>query len=198
MIWAIVLAAGESKRMGRPKQLLPFGKQTIIENVVEQVTKSKVDNTLIVLGANREKIAEKVERFAAKQVYNPSFREGMLSSIQTGFAAVPEEARAVLIVLGDQPTVPMEVMDRIIDAYRESKKGIILPVFKNRRGHPILIDSKYRSEVKTLDPEIGLKALVRSHAADIEEVNVTTPDILTDIDNPAEYRRESKKAGFKE
>lgn len=195
MICALVLAAGESKRMGRPKQLLPFGRQTLIEKVVENVTKSGVDITLIVLGAHREKIIEKLKNFAVKQVDNPRFREGMLSSVQAGFNAVPKEAQAVVVILGDQPTVPSKVIDRIIDTYRKTGKGIVLPVFQNKRGHPILIDTKYSLEVAELDQDIGLKALIRDHAGDIEEVAVATPAILKDIDYPEDYFRELKKTG---
>jgi molybdenum cofactor cytidylyltransferase len=117
----------------------------------------------------------------------------MLSSIQVGFDALPPETTAVLINLGDQPLIPHTILDRLIEAYDQTHKGIILPVYQMRRGHPILIDMKYKEEALNLSPDIGLRALVHNHPDDIQEVEVNTPHILKDIDNPEDYARELKK-----
>jgi len=190
MIWAMILAAGESKRMGKPKLLLPFGEKTIIETIVETVVSSKVEKTLVILGSDREKIEEKIKNYPVEIVYNPDFRSGMLSSVQCGFKALPEETRAVLVVLGDQPKTSTTVINKLIDAYRSSGKGIVLPVYKNERGHPVLIDVKYGEEVESLSPEIGLRGTVYNHPEDILEVDVETPSIFQDIDDESDYKRE--------
>ena len=189
MIWVIILAAGESKRMGRPKLLLPFGETTIIETVVDNAIQSKADEVLVVLGCNAEKIAKKIEDSSAKTSVNPDFRGGMLSSIQWGFESLPEDTRAVLIMLGDQPMIPGSVIDKVIDAYNQTEKSIVLPVYNRRRGHPILIDMKHREEVKRLSSDVGLRALVHNHADDILEVAVDTPGILKDIDTAEDYNQ---------
>lgn len=190
MVWAIILAAGESKRMGKPKLLLPFGNKTIIETVVDNAIQSKVDEVLVVLGSNAEKIGEKIRDLPAKTSINPNFTQGMLSSIQWGFENLPEDVDAVLIMLGDQPMIPSSVIDRIIEAYRRTGKGIIIPIYEKRRGHPILIDMKYKDEVKKISPDTGLRALIHSHTEDILEIEVDDPGILRDIDTVEDYKKE--------
>jgi molybdenum cofactor cytidylyltransferase len=193
MICAMILAAGESRRMGAPKLLLPLGEKTIIETVVDETLRSKADQTLVVLGAEREKIERKIANRPAMVVANPRYQEGMLSSIQAGFKALPRETEAIMICLGDQPFIPSSVMDKLIEAYQNTRRGIILPVYKKKRGHPTLIDIKYRQEVKKLSPDIGLRALVYDHPQDVLEVEVDTPLILKDIDKPEDYMRELKE-----
>jgi molybdenum cofactor cytidylyltransferase len=192
MIWAIILAAGESKRMGRPKLLLPLGNSTIIETIVNNATKSKADEVLVILGSGAENIEEKIRDFPAKTSVNPNFRQGMLSSIQWGFEILPEDTRAALVMLGDQPMVSSSVIDKVIDAYEPTEKSIVLPVYNKRRGHPLLIDMKHREEVKRISPDIGLRALVHNHTEDILEVEVDDPGILKDIDTVADYNRTIK------
>jgi len=195
MIWAIILAAGESKRMGKPKLLLPFGEKTLIETVIDNVIKSKAEKILAVLGSDWEKIEKKIKNFPLKIVVNPYFPRGMLSSVQWGFQALPKNTQAVLVVLGDQPAVSSAIINKIIDAFKRIKKGIVLPVYKNNRGHPVLIDMKYRDEVENLSPDVGFRDLVYNHPEDILEVEVGTPGILQDIDDMEDYRRGLKNKG---
>lgn len=193
MIWAMILAAGESRRMGQPKLLLPFGDRTMIEAVVGTVVSSSVDGTLVVLGAEQEEIEKKIKAFPVKTVYNPDYRSGMLSSVLCGFKALPTETRAVVVVLGDQPTVGKGIINTIISAYQKSGKGIVLPVYDKERGHPVIIDMKYKQEIEGLSPDIGLRGTVYSHPEDILEVEVDAPSILKDIDDETDYRRELEK-----
>ncbi len=193
MIWAVILAAGESKRMGEAKLLLPFGEKTIIETVLDNVIQSKVEKILVVLGSAREKTEQKIKNYSLKIAFNPTFRSGMLSSVHAGFQALPENAQAALVVLGDQPSISTSVINELIDAYKRTRKGIILPVYKSERGHPVLIDMKYRSEVENLSPDIGLRGTVYNHPEDIMEVEVKSPSILMDIDYIEDYKKELKK-----
>jgi molybdenum cofactor cytidylyltransferase len=114
----------------------------------------------------------------------------MLSSIQAGFRALPKKTEAVLVFLGDQPLIPSSVIDKLIAGYKKSKKGIFIPVFEKKRGHPILVDFKYKPEIEKLNPDIGLRALVFDHPDDLQEVEVDTPHILKDIDKPEDYKRD--------
>jgi molybdenum cofactor cytidylyltransferase len=193
VIWAVILAAGESKRMGEAKLLLPFGEKTIIETVINNVIQSKVEKILVVLGSAREKIEQKIKNYSLKIAFNPKFRSGMLSSVHAGFQALPEHAQAALIVLGDQPSISTSVINELIDAYKRTRKGIVLPVYKSERGHPVLIDMKYRSEVENLSPDIGLRGTVYNHPEDILEVDVETSSIFQDIDYESDYKRELEK-----
>jgi len=192
VIWAMILAAGESRRMGQPKLLLPFGEKTIIETIVEKVVSSRVDNTLVVLGSEREEVEQKIKNFPVQVAFNADYPNGMLSSVLCGLRTLPEDTQAVVVVLGDQPSVSKEVIDKIVDAYQKTGKGIVLPVFKKERGHPVIIDMKYKDEIERLSPDIGLRGTVYSHPEDILEVEVDTPNILKDIDDEADYKRELK------
>jgi len=189
MIGAVVLAAGESKRMGAPKLLLPYRGATIIEAVLDAVTATGADATLVVLGANRTAIRERIRRFPVSVAVNTRFREGMLSSIQTGISALPRRCRAALVVLGDQPALPPSALDALIDAWNEGRKGIVVPVFGGRRGHPLLLDLKYRREIDGLTPDTGLRGLLAAHPEDILEVDVPDGAVLADIDTPDDYRK---------
>ena len=189
MIWAIVLAAGESRRMGRPKLLLPYGDRTIIETVVGNVVLSRADRVVVVLGGCGREIEDKIRGFAVKKVTNRKYKEGMLTSVQRGLSAVPSSARAAFFVLADQPDVSSSLIDVVIEAYRREEKGIVLPVYRRKRGHPLLIDLKYRREIEALSPDIGLRGLLRKHPDDILEVRVSSPAVLKDIDDPDDYGR---------
>jgi molybdenum cofactor cytidylyltransferase len=195
VIWAVVLAAGESLRMGRQKLALPFGGRTVIETVVTAALDSAADRTLVVLGADQDKVRRLLSPYPVRFALNEEFRLGMLSSIQTGFRAVPPEARAIVIMLGDQPAIPAQVVDEVIGTYRRRGRGIVVPVFEGRRGHPVLIEARYRQEVLGLDPEVGLRQLLRSHPDDIAEVDASTGAVLRDLDRPEDYAAETGTPG---
>lgn len=187
MIWAVVLAAGESKRMGRPKQLLPFGGRTVIETALRHIVASAVDKTLVVLGANRERIEAVIKDLPVEMTVNPDFRAGMLSSAQWGIRRLPAAARAALIFLADQPWIRAGTINRVIDEYGRTNKGLVLPVYGNSGGHPLLVDLKYRLEIEDLSPTAGLRELLSRHPEDVRRVEIDDPDILRDMDNPSDY-----------
>jgi molybdenum cofactor cytidylyltransferase len=187
-LWAIILAAGESKRMGSPKMLLTFNGRTMIENVIVNVTESKVDKIMVVLGAYREALAEQIGELAVKYCYNDNYTEGMLSSVQCGFRNLPSDFKAALVFQGDQPLITSNAINKIIDAYLSTEKGIVIPVYKDKRGHPLLIDIKYRDEIEKLSPEKGLHSLAYNFSDDVLEVETTESGILRDFDTYEEYK----------
>lgn len=187
-IWAVVLAAGESRRMGEQKLLLPFGGTTIIEAVIQHCLESSLDGILAVLGHQWQRILEKIKNYAVETTVNPNYQTGMLSSVQWGFRKIPREARAALIVLGDQPGISAQTIDKIIRAFRTGPKDIVLPIFKNSGGHPLLLAVKYRRDIQSLDPATGLRGLLALHPGEILRVEIQDDSILQDIDNPVDYR----------
>jgi len=189
-LWAIILAAGESRRMGSPKMLLPFRGKTMIENVIANVSESKADNLMVVLGAEKESIIRLIGEMSLEYCFNESYREGMLSSVQCGFRNLPSDLSAVLVFQGDQPLITPIAIDAVIEAYLSSGKGIIIPVYKSRRGHPILIDIKYRDEIGKLSSVIGLRSLAEKFPGDVLEVDTDEPGILRDFDTYEEYLEE--------
>lgn len=193
MIGAMILAAGESKRMGEPKLLLPFGKKTIIETVVDTVVQSEADVVLVVLGSDAKKIEEKIKDQPLRTTVNPHFQKGMLSSVQWGFKELSDRVQGVLVCLGDQPSISTLVIDSVVRAYRKTGKGIVVPSYNKNRGHPVLIDIKYLEEIQNLSRDVGLRGVVYNHPEDTYEVEVDSPAVLRDIDNPADYHRELKE-----
>jgi molybdenum cofactor cytidylyltransferase len=189
-IWAIILAAGESKRMGFPKMLLTFNGKTMIEEVIANVTESKVDKTMVVLGANRDKLEEHIGNLAIKICYNENYNEGMLSSVKCGFRNLPADFNAALVFQGDQPLISPNAIDAVIDAYISSRMGIVIPVFNERRGHPLLIVSKYKDEIEKLSFSEGLHSLSRKFSDDVFEVKTNVSGILRDFDTYEEYKNE--------
>jgi len=207
MIWAVVLAAGESRRMGTQKLLLPFGDTTVAGAVVRAARASRAGRTLVVLGSDHEAVRDELEPLDKTRkcagtreaspascgfVINRNYRLGMLTSIQAGIRALPPDAKAAVIVLGDQPFLASGVIDEVIAAYEENGKGIVIPTFQGRRGHPVLIDLKYRGEVLALDPCDGLRGLMLAHPDDILEVEAGDANILRDLDTPEDYRERVK------
>jgi molybdenum cofactor cytidylyltransferase len=189
-IWGIILAAGESKRMGFPKMLLTFNDKPMLENVIINVNGSDVDNTMVVLGAERDTLIKLVEKSSVKYCYNDNYKEGMLSSVKCGFRNLPSDFEAVLVFQGDQPLITSKVINIIIAAYRSSGKGIVIPVYEKKRGHPLLIDKKYKDKIEKLDTREGLRSLAYHFSDDVLEVETDDPGILRDFDTYEEYKKE--------
>lgn len=187
-IEAIVLAAGESRRMGRPKLTLPYGDSTIIETVIDALAQSPVEGITVVLGSHESDVRSAIERRNVTTILNPRPERGMLSSAQCALNQIRDDAEAFLFALGDQPQVQPETIAALIDAAQRSGRGILLPTFRGKRGHPLLIRARYRDEILALPDSVGLNALLQSHAADIEAIAVDSPSILMDIDTPDDYR----------
>lgn len=170
--------------------LLPFRGMTIIEKVIENVTSSLADNTMVVLGAGKDEIMQVTGKLPVLHCHNKDYREGMLSSVKCGLYSLPERFEAVVIFPGDQPMIGPDIINTIINAYRESGKGIVVPVFNKKRGHPLLVDFRYRKEIDNLDRNEGLRALASRFPGDLLEVEAGTSDILRDIDTPEDYEKE--------
>jgi molybdenum cofactor cytidylyltransferase len=192
-IWTIILAAGESKRMKKPKMLLPFGGKTMIEKVIENVTASEVDKTVVVLGSGKDKIMKVTGKLPVMHCYNDRYKQGMLSSVKCGLRFLPEHFDAVIILPGDLPMIGPDVINLLIKAYRKSGKGILIPIFSDKRGHPLLVSSRYREEIEKLDGNEGLRALAGRFPHDVLELQDDTSDILRDIDTTEDYENELKQ-----
>ena len=175
--------------MGSQKLLLPFGKSTIIETVVDNVLNSSIDHVMVVLGANQKEIRDILSNRPLQFCHNREHEKGMLSSVKCGIRALPDNAVTALIYLGDQPGIPPSVTNSVIEAYAEELFGIVIPVFTHRRGHPLLVDMKYRNKIEELDLEQGLRSLRHHFPEDVLEVEVEEPGILIDIDTPADYKK---------
>jgi molybdenum cofactor cytidylyltransferase len=189
-IVALILAAGESKRMKTPKMLLPFNGKTIIEKVIDNIIGSGVDKIMVVLGAGKNDILQVIRNYSVMHCYNRNYMQGMLSSVKCGFRSLPYGCDAALVFLGDQPMIPAEVVETVISAYRNAKKGIVIPIYNSKRGHPLLIDTKYKDEIEKLDMKDNLRFIAQKFPNDVLEVETKAPAILKDIDTQEDYLKE--------
>jgi xanthine/CO dehydrogenase XdhC/CoxF family maturation factor/CTP:molybdopterin cytidylyltransferase MocA len=189
-IYGLVLAAGESKRMKQQKLLMDYHGESFIRSIVRKVSISDVDQTLVVLGSHSNEVYEEIQSFHVDSVFNPLFKEGMLSSIQCGFNSIPKKVDAVVLFLGDQPMVETDVINQLVESYMKTREKIIIPVYQGERGHPVLIDVSLREEIMTLNPGKGLRELMYSHPDEVYELEVDSRSILKDIDNIKDYNIE--------
>lgn len=191
-ISVIVLAAGESKRMGRMKQLLPFRNSTIIEQVVSNVVDADISEIIVVLGHQDRRIAHRLAGKPLKTVLNRDYRQGMSSSIKCGLDHISETAAAVMIVLGDQPLIGRDIIDKLVAEFARNKRGIVAPVHQGRRGHPVIFAARYNSELARLEGDTGAKKVIEAHPGDMLEVEVDSESIFADIDNQNDYQLQQR------
>lgn len=190
-IGAVVLAAGQSKRMGQPKMVMPWGEQTVIEQVISSLLAAQVAEVVVVTGGAREKVEAVLAGSPVRLVHNPHFEQSeMLVSLQYGMRALAEgECQALLVVLGDQPSVSAEVITEVTGAYKRSHAGLVVPSYQNRRGHPWLVDRRLWNEILNMPPQKTMRDFLNTHAGEIEYVLVATAGILKDLDTPEDYDR---------
>jgi len=186
-ISAILLAAGESKRMGQSKQLMPFGETTILEQAVDNLINSTVSETIVVLGHRAEEVMNVITSKPVKIVINPDYQQGMSTSIIAGLDLVDSGTRAVMIALGDQPFVDSQTINSIIEAFVVSDKGIAIPVYQGRRGHPVIFAIGYKGELLRLKGDIGGREIIDQHPDDVLEVAVSCKGVCVDIDTVDSY-----------
>ena len=189
----ILLAAGLSTRMGAPKQLLPFGESTIVETVVDNMLGAKFDEVIVVLGHRDEEIQTQLGTRPIKTVFNPDYRDGMLTSAQTGIRAL-EASDAFALMLVDQPFITSALIDQVVEAYQRTEKGIALPSYNYKRGHPVIFEQKYAIDILALNPESdGVRTLFKKYGDDIHYITVGTDSVLRDIDDREDYERALKE-----
>ena len=191
MISAIVLAAGEARRMGQFKLLLPWEGKTILEHVLDNLLQSQVNEVILVLGHEAHRILKRIPTQKIKVVINTDYREGMSSSLRKGLAAMKEKSTAFLVVLGDQPGIRKEIINQLIQSFHQSreKRKIVLPTYKGRRGHPVLFSIQYHEEILRLRGDIGARQILKDHPEHTIEVEIDSDTILLDIDTPEDYNK---------
>ncbi len=188
MIHALVLAAGESRRMGMPKPLLRFGETTFLEQILSVLRHSDVDGSTVVLGARADMVRASADLSGVDVVVNEDYPEGQLSSLVKGLKSLPNDTDAMLLCLVDHPFITTEIIDRLTDAFRKAPRPIVLPVFNGRRGHPTLFAKALFSELVNAPRDKGARHVVSSNEDEVLEVDVFDRAVLTSIDTPQDYR----------
>jgi len=190
LITAIVLAAGKSERIGRPKPLLPMGDGTpFLTAILETMTGTAVDEVRVVVGHQAEQVIDLGGLVRHVIVHNKEFERGMLSSVQAGIRALPHGTTAFLLWPVDQPLVRADTVDQIIDTWKQGHALVVVPVHRGKRGHPTLFSAKLSQELLRAPESEGARAVVHAHEKTLVEVEVDDAGIVTDIDTPQAYRK---------
>jgi molybdenum cofactor cytidylyltransferase len=182
----IILAAGESSRMGRDKALLPYQGSTFLNRLISLYL-PRVESLIVVLGHHAGEIAASLPAaHGLSIVINPDYQRGMLTSLQTGLGAVGD-APAALFTLVDHPAVGASTIDRLVEEFTRGNAALAIPRYGERRGHPVLLSRRIMGEILGLPSDKSAKEVIRAHAGETLFVDVDDPGVLRDIDLPADY-----------
>ncbi|MPZ12962.1 MAG: NTP transferase domain-containing protein [Chloroflexi bacterium] len=187
VVAAIVLAAGESSRMGQPKPLLPLDGETFLGHLLAEIRSSRVDQTIVVVGHRPDVILSAMPEIAPLVVVNHNYALGQLSSLRVGLDTLGERADAILLSLADHPFASHTLIDTIIDAHERSQSPIVIPVHQGRRGHPTLFARSLFPELRSAPLDQGARVVVHAHAADVLELPTDDAGVVADVDTPEQY-----------
>ncbi len=187
---AAILAAGESRRMGTPKALLPYRGKNFAEYLLEMTNHPRVGVKRIVVGAHAEEISSNVRFGDADIVINQEWQRGQLSSIQAAVRSLPTgQTSGLLLCPVDHPLVTAGLVAQLIEAFDASGKLVVLPTYSGRRGHPLIFADVLYQEILAASPEVGARQVVWAHAADVLEVPTDEEGVILNLNDPATLKR---------
>lgn len=190
---AVVLAAGEARRMGRLKQLLPWEETTVLGYILRVLKETPVSQTLVVAGHEAEAVSAAARAEGADVLYNPHYAAGeMLSSLQAAvrhYRQAADQPAAILVLLADQPMITPAIIEQVLAAYWQGKGELIAPVYKGQRGHPVLFGAGEFAGLMALPENAAPRDLLQDRQEELYLVPVDSPAILRDLDHPDDYRR---------
>jgi molybdenum cofactor cytidylyltransferase len=190
MLAAAILAAGESKRMGQPKALVPFQGSTFVEHLIAATRHARVGITRVVLGAGAEGIRAQLKIDPAWIVVNGDWPKGQLSSIHAAIRSLPAGATdGILVCPVDHPLISADLVGRLIAAFESSGKMIVLPKYGGRRGHPVIFRAALYEELLAASAEVGARQVVWNHAAEVAEVETAEEGVILNLNDPETVRK---------
>lgn len=190
MLAAAILAAGESKRMGQPKALVPFQGSTFVEHLIAATRHARVGITRVVLGAGAEGIRARLKIDPGWIVVNGDWPKGQLSSIHAALRSLPVGAtEGILVCPVDHPLISAQLVAALIAAFDSSGKMIVLPKFRGRRGHPVIFRADLYEELLAASTEVGARQVVWNHAAEVMEVETEEEGVILNLNDPESLQR---------
>ncbi len=188
MIYGIILAAGESKRMGKVKLTLPMGDKQLIEWVLQAVKLTLLDKYFLVVRPEDKEMIKTGEKWGVEVVLNSDFRKGMSTSIKKALQKInTQEAEGFFLILGDQPLITSTIINKLIKSFSPGKREIVVPYFKNKRGNPALFDIYWKDKLMAITGDVGGRVLIKAHPEKIKRINISDEAILFDIDEEKDY-----------
>jgi CTP:molybdopterin cytidylyltransferase MocA len=184
MLAAVILSGGASRRMGSPKALLPYRGGTFLEHLLKVADHPRIGWRRVVLGADAAAIAERVELRANEVVINENWEDGQLSSIQCGLRSLPAGTDGMLLCLIDHPLISRELVGELVERFYASGKGIVLPAYKGRRGHPVIFASRLYEELLSAPMETGARAVVWAHREEVCEMETSEEGCVLNLNDP--------------
>jgi CTP:molybdopterin cytidylyltransferase MocA len=191
---AVILSGGASRRMGSPKALLDYQGRPFLEHLLEITRHPQVGVRRVVLGAHAEPIAKSIALSADDIVVNADWQQGQLSSIQAAIRSLPPDTDGMLLCLVDHPLISAALVDQLIAEFYAAQKLIVLPVFEQRRGHPVIFSAALYDELLRASPATGARAVVWAHGADVREVPTTEEGCVLNLNDPAAFERLKTRA----
>ncbi|ADL12021.1 molybdenum cofactor cytidylyltransferase [Acetohalobium arabaticum] len=189
MISAIVLAAGMSTRLGKTKQLLSIGEQTIIERVIDNLLAVDLDEVVVVVGHEAPKVKKVLNNRDIKISYNPDYRSGQSTSLIRGLQSINNKCSGILCALGDQPLVKAKTLNRLIVEFKRGQDLIVVPEYKEQRGNPVIFDSQLKPEMLKLEGDQGARTLIKKYHVQSKRVRVSDRGVVFDIDTKVDYHQ---------
>jgi molybdenum cofactor cytidylyltransferase len=187
-ISAVLLGAGESKRMGVDKLSLPWGRKTMLEHCFETLLRSEVHDLVVVLSTRNKGVRNLFRRRRVRIVINPLSKMGMSASIRRGLQKIHFQCRGILIALGDQPLLKTRTINALIRSFDRGKEGIIVPSFRGTRGHPVIFHRRFKGELMNLKGDVGGRSIIESHPEEVRVVPVKSMGVIKDIDTWSAYK----------
>ena len=189
-VTAVVLAAGESKRMGQSKQLLAWGDTTVLGQVLQNLKASSIHDILVVTGCEADAVGTIAETEGVSTIHNPHYASGeMIGSLQTAIRRLPASVEAVLVTLADQPLVSPDIISQLLTTYRQGLGEIVAPTYHGQRGNPVLISRQFFADLLILPPDSAPRALLKQHPQAVYLVDVGDEAVLIDLDDSGSYER---------
>ena len=190
MIYGIILAAGEGKRMGKVKLTLPLGDKQLIEWVLQAAKLTPLDKYFLVVRPEDKEMIKTGEKWGAEIVLNAEYRSGMSSSIKKALLRISsEELVGFFVLLGDQPLINPSILFKMLLAFTPDKKEIVVPFYKDRQGNPVFFDGYWKDELMKLSGDAGGRNLIKAHPERIKRFKISDESILLDIDREEDYEK---------
>jgi molybdenum cofactor cytidylyltransferase len=194
MILAIIPAAGKSARMGRPKLSLPLGDRSVLEHVIDALRRAGIEHILVVVGAHVSELAPVARAAGADVLLLSQETPDMRTTVELGLAWLedrldPQPQDSWFLVPAVHPALSASVVRGLIEARKSSPLPILIPTFQGRRGHPTLFPWKHVASIRNLPADEGINLLLREYSCEVVERPVDSPEVLLDLDTPADYEK---------